>query len=354
MNSKKINNSNSNLSRQEINQYLETRDEREKFSIELKSIENDFDMDALDGWENAKTGTQRMSKLDSKFANKISFKKIYILITILLISVFTFYYSKSSNSNHIIHKITKENSNKKEIEKTDLIIPKTIINMVELPEKQQIKIKTIRQDLKTQREETISTNLNQEKITIETLPTSDLKKIDLSVKAERKQELGKEIYLHDVKLLDYRIYRSRPQIKSKQLIINGTPASQENKNHDPIDLSEWKTIDIPYIEFIEKTISIFAKGNNKKALTKLEQILETYPDDLNANFYSGICYYNLNEFNKAINAFEKCLSSQFNNFNEEAEWYLAKSFQANNEDEKARILFEKIKNSTSYYSNQVK
>ena len=76
MNSKKINNSNSTLSREEINRYRESRDEREKFSIERKSMENDFDMDALEGWENAKYGTQRMSKLDSKFANKISFKKM--------------------------------------------------------------------------------------------------------------------------------------------------------------------------------------------------------------------------------------------------------------------------------------
>jgi TolA-binding protein len=354
MNSKKFNNSNSNLSRKEIKQYRESRDEKEKFSIELKSIENDFDMDALDGWVNAKSGTQLMTKLDSKFSNKINSKKIYISITILLLSLFFIYHLNSPNEFRKVSKSNKVNVTKKEIENSNEEITEEIMKMIELPGKQQIKIKTIQQDLKAQREETNSTNFNQEKITIETLPTSDWKKIDLSFKPERKQELGKEIYIHDVKLLDYRIYRSRPQIKTKQLIINGTPASQENKNQDPIDISEWKTIDIPYIEFIDETISIFAKGNNKKALTKMEQILENYPDDLNANFYSGICYYNLNEFNKAINAFEKCLSSQFNNFNEEAEWYLAKSFQANNEDEKARILFEKIKNSSSFYSNQVK
>ena len=355
MNSKKINNSNSTLSREEINRYRESRDEREKFSIERKSMENDFDMDALEGWVNATSGTQLMTKLDSKFSGKFKSKFIFISITLICLGLISYFCLNSSNQYSADNQSIKENLfTSKKVEETDVVIPNEIIKMVELPKKQQIKIKTIQRDLETQKAENNPNNPNQEKTTIDLLPTSGLKKLESSLKPERKQEVGKEIYLHNVKLIDYRVYRSKPQIKSKQLIINGTPASQENQNQNPSDVNEWKTIDIPYIEFIDKTITLFEKGNNKKALTKLEQILETYPDDINANFYSGICYYNLNEFNKAIIAFEKCLSSQFNNFNEEAEWYLAKSLQANNDDDKARILFEKIKNSTSYYSNQVK
>jgi tetratricopeptide (TPR) repeat protein len=99
-------------------------------------------------------------------------------------------------------------------------------------------------------------------------------------------------------------------------------------------------------------MELFSKGQNKKALARFEVILDTYPDDLNANFYSGLCYYNLNEFSKAINVFAKCQDSNYSNFNEEAQWYLAKSHQAAGNDSQARELFKKIVNEGGYYSAQ--
>jgi TolA-binding protein len=355
MNSQKNNNRNSTLSRDEINRYRETNDESVKFSIEKKSMEDDFDMEALEGWSTAHAGTNSMSQLDNKFRQKnysqiITFSILFL--TLISLTIYLFTSSKDITEKNKPNILSKP---KVTIEKTDVLISSEISNMNELPHKEQIKIKTIQKDLVSQKRDVNFTHeKNEPKLKIEPLPLVSIKKIETTINANRNQESGKEIYLHDVKLIDYRAYRSKPQIKAKQLILNGTPASQENQSFNVNNLNEWKTIDIPYIEYIDKTISIFAKGNNKKALARLEQILETYPEDLNANFYSGICYFNLNEFNKAISAFEKCLNSQFMNFNDEAEWYLAKSLKANHEEEKADKLFEKIKNSNSYYSNQLK
>ncbi len=354
MNSKNNNSKNSNLSREEINKYRETQNESEKFSIELKSMENDFDLDALEGWSNSKRGLELMSKLDGKFKRKFNYKNTLYTIGIILISIISIYlfYSPSktitSHQNNQVTSISKKN-----IEKTDLLIPENIYQMVELPEKRQIKIEFIQNDLKSNRNEhKVKESQIEPKLNIEELPITEVEKIQVPLNLERNQEFGKEIYLHDVKLVDYRAYRSKPQIKTKLLLLNGTPASQENQYSAVNDANEWKTIEVPYIEYIDKTISLFAKGNNKKALTRLEQILVTYPDDINANFYSALCYYNLNEFEKAISSFEKCLNSGFNNFNEEAEWYLAKSLRSNGDDEKAKILFDKIEKSNSYYSKQ--
>jgi tetratricopeptide (TPR) repeat protein len=81
-------------------------------------------------------------------------------------------------------------------------------------------------------------------------------------------------------------------------------------------------------------------------------ILETYSDDLNANFYAGLCYYNLKQFSEAGSSFEKCLNSKYTNFNEEAEWYLAKSLQANGKDSDAKEIFRKIADGNGYYAKQ--
>ena len=109
MNSKKINNSNSTLSREEINRYRESRDEREKFSIERKSMENDFDMDALEGWENATSGTQLMTKLDSKFSGKFKSKFIFISITLICLGLISYFCLNSSNQYSADNQSIKEN-----------------------------------------------------------------------------------------------------------------------------------------------------------------------------------------------------------------------------------------------------
>jgi tetratricopeptide (TPR) repeat protein len=134
--------------------------------------------------------------------------------------------------------------------------------------------------------------------------------------------------------------------------LNNTPASQEDQYSKEEDVSNWKVTEIPYIEYIEKTMSLFSKGNYKKALSRYELILDSYPTDINANFYGGLSYFNLGEFEKSIQTFERCLNSEFNNFNEEAEWYLAKSYSANGQNEKASQLFKQISENGGYYSKQ--
>jgi tetratricopeptide (TPR) repeat protein len=165
--------------------------------------------------------------------------------------------------------------------------------------------------------------------------------------------MAKEIYLHDLKLIDYREYRSHPKISTEQLLLTGTPANIDNvvnKNED----SEWKTVEIPYIDFLERTIALFSKGQNKKALARLQTILATYPDDVNANFYAGLCYFNLKEFSSAQRSFKNCILSKYINFQEEAEWYLALSASANGHIKEAIELFDLIVKRGGYYSKEAK
>jgi tetratricopeptide (TPR) repeat protein len=96
----------------------------------------------------------------------------------------------------------------------------------------------------------------------------------------------------------------------------------------------------------------FSKGQNKRALTRFLEILNTYPDDLNANFYAGLCYYNLKAYNSAISHFDNCSNSDFINFYEEQEWYKAKCYLANNQKEEAKVLLKQIVAEKGFYANQ--
>jgi tetratricopeptide (TPR) repeat protein len=99
---------------------------------------------------------------------------------------------------------------------------------------------------------------------------------------------------------------------------------------------------------------MFSKGQTKQSLTRLETVLSTYPDDLNANFYAGLCYYNLQQYGKAIACFNVCLENYFQNFDEETIWYMARSYFAKGDKHIAMDLFRKIKQAGGFYSDKAK
>src|SRR5574343_392998 len=332
----------SNLSREQIHNYSSTRDEQVKHEIEKQALENDFDADALDGWNELSAAGYSMKKLDAKFSKNYAtlLWSIALIIPVIIIGVFLTY---QASEKPLQSKIEKEQVNSSiKVEETDLIIPTEIEAFIELPKNEQ----------KNESNETNGQSNNQ--VDVDRLPISQIEPADTKTTTIAKETaFGKEIYLHDMKLLDYRAYRSKPAIETKQMILTGTPANI-GETTTIEETTEWKNVDIPYIEYIDKTMEIFSKGNNKKALARFQIILDTYPDDVNANFYAGLCYYNLKEFSSAISSFAKCNDTKFTNFNEEAEWYTAKSYLANGQKAEAKTLFTQIANSNGYYASQAK
>lgn len=345
----------SNLSREQIHHYSSTHDEQVKHEIEKQALENDFDADALEGWNELSAARYSMKILDTKFSKNYAtlLWSIALIIPVIIIGMFLTYQASEKPLQSIIEKEQVNSSIK--VEETDLIIPTEIEAFVELPKKEQIAIKTIIKDFNEQKNESFETkSQSNNQVEVDRLPISQIAPTDTKTTTIVKETtFGKEVYLHDMKLLDYRAYRSKPAIETKQMILTGTPANI-GETTTIEETTEWKNVGIPYIEYIDKTMEIFSKGNNKKALARFQIIIETYPDDVNANFYAGLCYYNLKEFSSAISSFSKCNDTKFTNFNEEAEWYTAKSYLANGQKAEAKTLFTQIANSNGYYTSQAK
>jgi tetratricopeptide (TPR) repeat protein len=336
------------LSREEIKSYQLTTDEKLKNSIERKASSSAFESDALEGWSESGLGIESMKKLDRKFS---SFRKGYLaiaLLTFVPITLIVLFFILPDEEK--VNPIEKELENRAlvQIEKTDLIVPEKIEVMIELPLKEQIQVKQVIKDFKEQQE------IKPESLQTEPVGQLNTKPIEESVDRKPEKELlfGKEIYLKDLKVLDYRSYRSKPSISVEQLILTGTPADKSEKQQNAEEEFTWKTIDIPYIDYLEKSMDLFSKGNNKKALTRYEEVLKVYPDDINALFYAGLCYYNLKDYSKAADYFLKCQLNTFANFNEEAQWYRARSVLASGNKEKAKELLREIVDLKGYYSKQ--
>ncbi len=341
------NNSNNRLSREDVETYRTSSDESVKHAFEKKAQESDFENDALEGWGDKTLQSPDMSRLDKKFLS--SNKWIYWTTGTLAIVVISLLFIYSGNQQNSNVELSNNQLQIVSIEKTDLVLPDHIEQMNELPEVEQISVKTIKKDFSNQQKE--ETIVNEVPVKVDELPLNKIEESKPQVGIVKESVLGKEIYLNDLKLLDYRAYRSKSKITTKQMILTGTPA---NIGEEVLTEEEptWKDVEIPYMDYLEKTIELFSKGQNKKALSRFTIILETYPDDLNANFYAGLCYYNLKEYKSASNTFSKCLDSKYLNFNEEAEWYQAKSLLAAGSVSEGKVILKKIKSEGGYYAKQ--
>lgn len=334
---------NENLSREDIRTYLSTQDEREKRVIEEKSLSSDFDTDALDGWAEQKVSVSAMKRLDKKFGTSINSWILVSFTSLIVITAGVFLFMNKPSEQKVAAIIN--------VEKTDLVLPDSVEILIELSPMELISVKEIKVVKHPKMQEPIiDDKQNKEFVTVSELP---ILKPEFPLKTPKlKKAEAKEIYLNNLKLIDYRAYRKRPNLTVESLQLSGLPADKEKKEEIVKD-NQFVDMEIAYHDYIDKTTGLLNKEDYKQALARLNIILSHYPDDLNALFYSGLCYYNLGEYNRSSEVFKLCLIAKFNNFDEEAEWMLAKSYEANGETEKAKAIFRLIKERGGYYSGKL-
>ncbi len=147
-------------------------------------------------------------------------------------------------------------------------------------------------------------------------------------------------FLFDLMVADYReIGRERDEISYTRVEQTGTPAEFENQNTlKTAELIE-TVVEIPYVDYLRKSMEFFADYAFKKALARYEIILEQYPDDVNALFYGGLCYFNLSQYSKALEQFEKVSDHPLIIFEEESLWYAVKALiKLGKKDEASKLL----------------
>lgn len=331
-----------NLSRDEIQRYLSSSNEQEKRALEGKALENDFDAEALDGWSSSGIKSLGMNKLDKKFSPRSYSWLAYTSIAVIGVVAVVFFATNSPEP--------KENHVAVTIEKTDVVLPDSVSSLGELPKTELISAKVVKpQKVEQSIADPIATPEKKEFISVDELPI--LKPEFKSITPKLNKVEAKEIYLNKLKLVDYRAYRKRPNLTVETFELSGVPADQEAR--EVVKDSKTTDLEVAYFDYIKKTTEFLLNEDYKQALARLNIILSHYPDDVNALFYSGLCYYNLAEYRKATELFKSCLTNKFYNFDEEAEWLLAKSYEALGETDKAKAINKLIKERGGFYSKKV-
>lgn len=360
------------LHRQEIDDYK--KGTGNTHDIEEKAADTDLNSEALEGWTSVdfsvKDGMTNVDKKMNNFlfgqsnprngGNKgmiLSFA--LFVITMLVLIIFTYQGNKVVDEQTIVQAEKMEPPSK--IEEVDLYteIPREKqITSTELKKADEIKNNNIinEKQLKESgapiKDDVDQTNaLNSVDVDLE-LPIQSSGKISNRSNNTLVYNQAKEVYLHSLKNVDYRAYRNRP-IKVDHNLEIGIPANMATEN-DQQEFIHSGVHEIAYIDYLTRSAEIFSQGNYKTALKRYLTILDTYPDDVNANFYGGLCYFNLGQFDQSHQLFRNAYSLGYGNFREEAMWFSARANYEEKNDLKAKYFLKKIINEGGFYSEQAK
>ena len=226
----RIFNSRRGLSREDIKCYGKTNDPELKNQIEQNSMSSSFDQDAIEGWGDLSYDTSALKNLDKKFVvgNNAAWYWVGGLAVTALIIVIAIVVNPFNTkdpmvaSNHIEENSTTLSEDQEiTIEESDIYIPEPIEEMNEIPIIEQVQPKEIKADFAEIK------LIIDAKVEVKELTPVDVIDENLNIVSNRK--LAKEIYLNDLKLIDYRQYRTKPKVTTKQIILTGTPANKEVK-----------------------------------------------------------------------------------------------------------------------------
>ncbi len=366
------------LSEKEIKEYFSGNlSVEQKRKIERKIAQDDFNMDAIEGFETNKDALSKLEEVKTETFKMIDKKSKgwqfhhSIMLAIVLVVLMLVLGSKLfPESGDVVVKQKNANSNvgsdsvstNNLIDNPSSLSENQIDSAVLLPEIQLILANTLIDNSPILNDSNaiipISFEFSKDSsYYIEELISYQKPKMENSINLPSNDKLKyikvPHVYMHKFKVVNYAvIYKN--QIDFQNDTYTGTSAILENKESELNEVHEVKktTIEIPYKEYLNETMKFLSENDFKTALKRFNIILESYPEDLNAHFYSAICYYNISQFDKAINHFDVAFKHPYKSFSIDAQWYKAKTYFQSGEYDSAEILLKDIIQEGDYYKTQ--
>lgn len=313
--------------------YIRTTHQKEKHLIEKKFVEDDFVMDALEGFSQEPNAWSGFEAADKKFFKTHRNRRLALSTVGLLVSLSLGWYfipaAPAKNNPSLRREVI-------EVQVIRIHRPSDVKSMVAAAPNERITPLQVIQDLKAS-----ANTIEQKAEVLERIAQIPAAQVEIKHQKHRRLaiQMGRELYIQNFKVIDYRYYRKAERAAGAAVAENEM-GEQELK--------------IPYINLLNKSIEDFAQQDYKLALLHFDEILQTYPEDANALFYGAMSLYNLSEYSQAESRFLKLQNIPFANFSEEAEWYLLHVYQRT----KKAAAFEQLKNqvieANGFYSQRCK
>ena len=314
-------------------EYLRTTNQKAKYQTEKILTDDDFAMEALEGFQGQKDAWQSFEAFDRKYHQKKRNQKMSLLGLAFLLSIIVGWNlipatteNKLSPTEKIIAKTPKIKIHQKE----------DIKQMTTAAAAIQISPQQVLMELNT----TASENIQRPEA-LERIQQIPAQHVEFNTQREQRLALkmGRELFIKNFKVIDYRYYR------------DGSKDQTQSFSED--ELGE-QTLKVPYMNLLNKAIVDFSKEDYKLALLHFDEILQSYPDDANALFYGAMCLYNFQEYSQAEGRFLKLQNIPFANFREEGNWYLLHIYQKVKNKTAFELLKNQIIESKGFYSSRAK
>lgn len=352
-------NINSDLSKKDLKSYFEgNMNDEEKSKFLADSENNEFEKEALKGFALFPDGINDIPEIDksikTNFSNNISItrKYFYIATPIVIVSLMVLLYFLNNSSKNANNKNLSENNFKTlKIDTHKInIINKEIENAEVNSESEQINSIQAKTDQKSV--------TDFEKIK----PLETISNVKISSLKNENDSSGNQLftafihmttdYMYDFKVVDYsKIYNNK--IKTDIFETGSISAKFENKLNNVEDNSNNLSANyVRYKDFLSETMGKLSANSYKGALQDYIIIIHHFPKDQNANFYGGLCYYNLGLFEKAIEFFDVIIESNVAVFYQEAKWYKANSLLNSNNIKEAKKEFKEIVSINGFYAER--
>ena len=356
------------LSKKEIRDYsIGQLSEEEKRAIEEKMLDNEFEQEAMEGFESNPNAIEDFNSLEQKINSQINnsgklWKSHYtiILVTVCILSGAVFTIDQLMDKEKTITK-------KQTIESSD-IESKSQPLVKELSDQDIDKASMLPADEMVDASEIVlstpitidnETNNNAFEMESEVEEIIKMKSIE-AVKINTTISLNNEPvsisnisvkYVKELLTVNYKELHTE-KITTTEFELSGLPASAENKNSETLGDVQTIIKEIFYDDYLLEAMTLFRNNNFKAALKKYKVILEQYPKDLNALFYGALCYYNINQLNSAIAHFNSCIEHKYNTFYEEANWYKAISLFEKKDKSACIEILNKIIQGKGFYTKR--
>jgi tetratricopeptide (TPR) repeat protein len=195
---------------------------------------------------------------------------------------------------------------------------------------------------------------------LELIPSISANKIDLVNESEEDENdvvaphfNPDAIYIYDLKVSDYNGLYIKKATFEPDFFKNHVAVTKENRSDEEVDLGI-ETSKISADRVLKDGLAGFTKQDFHKALSNFNLLLERNENDVNAQFYSALSYFNLNQQSKAIERFKQVLTNKNDTFYPEAEWYLALIEWKYGDKNQAKLQLEKIVSEKGFYAKRAK
>lgn len=339
------------LNPKDISNYNNLTKEQQR-SLEKNMQETDLDYlssVAFGQFNVSSTDIDKLNQLIDKKTkgNSTSFNTIFISVLcglLIGVSVFFVIFQKSKNHPSVYQSLEEEKTQQKlenNVASTDTVFPKIETKEIE-------------------HYNTIANNVEEIAVpeVLETLPS---KPLDLKLEDEEDEEdivfqftaNAPVVFIHNMKVTNYRLYYFKNSYAIDLNMNTGLPAQYGSQaDIETAYLNKSNT----YLahKIIKKAMRFFYSKNITNCIEELTMLYDYNHDDANAQFYLGMCYYQLGKYAIAKNFFQKNLDNVNNIFHQESEFYQALCLLKTKQTEEASKQLQTIINNKGFYSVRAK